>query len=192
MIDSIQEQFTIGKWFARESGSFGIDPSFSSAIRNLISSNQITSHVTIVTMGVVPSLKSNEVRTGVKTLADADTGKLMETVSVVTDVDNVTTTPSSSAASSREMAEIVTVKGSSTQNIMQGLGKIDEAANKLLDLNSMMTAFEDYVTKVNGGKSGVPVNYYVKKISRSQLAELWLAKYHPTEPQKPIADVQDA
>jgi hypothetical protein len=179
LIDSIQEQFTIGKWFAKESGGFGIDPAFSTTIRNLISSQNISSHVTIITMGVVPSLKSNEVRTGVRTMADADAGKLVENISVVTNDTDEIITPPSSAARSQNLAEMMAVRASTTENVMIGLSKIDEAANKILDVNSMMTAFEDYISKVNSGKSGVPVNYFVKPITRSQLAELWMAKYYP-------------
>jgi hypothetical protein len=46
-----------------------------------------------------------------------------------------------------------------------------------------MTAMEDYVNKcVSGGDNiGVPVNYYLKPISQSEIARAWLAKYYPNK-----------
>lgn len=180
LVENIQEQFTVGKWFARESGGFGIDPSFSGEIKNLLSSQNITAHITIITMGVVPSLKSNELRIGVKTFAEVDTTKTVEEVSAVTSGAGERKTLSSSAASAQAGAEMLAVKASSVQNVMMGLSKIDESANRVLDINSMMTAFEDYISKINQGKTGVPVNYYLKNITRGQLAQLWLARYYPS------------
>jgi hypothetical protein len=178
-VDAIQEQFKVGKWFATESGGFGIDPSFSSDIKNLISSQGITAHVTIITMGVVPSVKSNELRAGVKTLTEVDTVKTANEISVVTDTADDIKTLSSSAARSQSLAEMQSIKSASVQNVMMGLGKIDEAANRVLDVNSMMTAFEDYTGKVNSGRVGVPINYYLKKITRAELAAQWIQKYYP-------------
>ncbi|TGO77754.1 hypothetical protein BELL_0092g00020 [Botrytis elliptica] len=42
-----------------------------------------------------------------------------------------------------------------------------------------MTALEDYLKKAAEGTSGVPINYYLKDISKSMLAEMWVAKYYP-------------
>ena len=43
-----------------------------------------------------------------------------------------------------------------------------------------MTAFEDYIQKIKKGDAGMPVNFFLKTIARSQLAQLWLEKYYPT------------
>jgi hypothetical protein len=74
--DSMQERFKIGGWFEESSGGFGVDPSFSDDIKNLLSSQKITSHITVVVMGAIPSIKSNTVEMGVKTFADFDPAKM--------------------------------------------------------------------------------------------------------------------
>lgn len=45
-----------------------------------------------------------------------------------------------------------------------------------------MTAFDSYIKDINEGRcKGVPINYFVKPITRSQLAQLWVNKYFPGE-----------
>lgn len=53
--------------------------------------------------------------------------------------------------------------------------------SKIIDINSLMTAFEDYVDKALKGSLGMPINYYLKPITKSQLAEMWVDKYFPNK-----------
>ena len=62
---------------------------------------------------------------------------------------------------------------------MTGLKDAQTEDNKILDINSLMTAFEDYVDKAIAGDIGVPITYYLKPITASQLAQMWVAKYFP-------------
>ncbi len=39
----------------------------------------------------------------------------------------------------------------------------------------------DYLKKAADGNSGVPLNYYLKDITKCMLAEMWVAKYYPGE-----------
>jgi hypothetical protein len=177
---SMQEQFEVGCWFSNESGGFGVDTSFSNDIKNLLSTQNISSHVSIIATGSIPSIKSNQVQIGVKTFADFDPAKMMTNLATLA---NATTNDKNSVAASataaRTGAQMLAIQGSQVANVMLGLGKIDDGVNKMLDINSMMTAFEDYVDKAIAGEIGVPINYYVKSISRAQLAEMWVAKYFP-------------
>ena len=74
------------------------------------------------------------------------------------------------------------VQSAQVQNVMSGLVEMEKAENKVMDVNTMMTAFEDYVDKVSSGGTdvlGVPITYYIKNITKSQLAQLWVLKYYP-------------
>ena len=44
-----------------------------------------------------------------------------------------------------------------------------------------MIALEDYIDKALSGDLGMPVNYYLKPITRSELAEMWVDKYFPNK-----------
>jgi hypothetical protein len=177
---SMQAQFQVGSWFANESGGFGVDSSFANDIKNLLSTQNITSHISIIATGSIPSIKSNQVQIGVKTFADFDPAKMMTNLATLANAtSNDKNSVAASASAARTGAQMLAIQGSQVANVMLGLDKIDDGANKLLDINSMMTAFEDYVDKAIAGEIGVPINYYVKSISRAQLAEMWVAKYFP-------------
>lgn len=176
---NLQGQFEVGGWFANESGGFGVDNSFANDIKNLLSRQNISSHVTIIAMGAIPSIKSNQVQVGVKTFAEFDPAKMMSNLaSMSNSTAGDRSSVAASAAAARTGAQMLAIQGSTVSNVMLGLDKIDDGANKMLDVNSMMVAFEDYVDKAIAGEIGVPINYYLKSISRAQLAQLWVAKYY--------------
>jgi hypothetical protein len=179
---SLQEQFDVGGWFAHSSGGFGVDASFSNDIKNLLSRQNISSHITLITMGCVPSIKSNQVQVGVKAFADFDPAKMMGNLATLA---NATTKEKASVAAAADSArtgkQMLTIQDATVNSVMLGLGKMDEQANKMLDLNSLMTAFEDYVTKAMAGGIGVPINFFVKSITKAQLAQMWVAKYYPNQ-----------
>ncbi|RBL89309.1 hypothetical protein [Chitinophaga flava] len=179
---SMQAQWQVAGWIANETGGFGADSSFSNDIKNMLSAQNITSHVSLVTMGVIPSIKSNEVQAAVKQFSKFSPDDMMNSLASLA---NATTADNASVAQSASTAQtgarMQAMKASTINSVMSGLSTIDEAKNKMLDVNSMMTAFEDYVTKCIAGKIGVPINYYLKPITRSQLAEMWVSKYYPNK-----------
>lgn len=178
--ESMQETFEVGGWFASESGTFGVDSSFSEGIKNLLSSQNVTSHITILTMGLIPSIVSNTIKLAVDKFADFDPKTIM---GGLTSFENATsgdsTTVAKSAADAKTGAQMLSIQSSQVTNVMLGLAKTDVTNNQILDINSMMTAFEDYISKAIAGGVGVPINYYVKSISRAELAQMWVAKYYP-------------
>jgi hypothetical protein len=71
------------------------------------------------------------------------------------------------------------MRGGMMQNLIQGLGKIDQGANKVIDLNTLMNSFDNYLEEVNKEESsGMPVSFMFRKITRPQLARMWLDKYY--------------
>lgn len=177
---SLQQQASAGSWFAKQSGGFGLEGSFASDIKRLMSLQQISSHCSIVTMGSIPSIRSNSVKIGVKEFADFDGAKMMEKLATL---HNATASEQDSVAASAEAArtggKMVAFQAAQVKSVMAGLQDVDDGQNKMLDINSLMTAFEDYVDKALTGNIGVPINYYLRDITKSALAHLWVAKYFP-------------
>ncbi|QDQ28378.1 hypothetical protein FNU76_19595 [Chitinimonas arctica] len=177
---SLQGQFEVGCWFANESGGFGVDTNFANDIKNLLSTQAVSSHVSVIAMGAIPSIKSNQVQIGVKQFADFDPAKMMGNLATLANSNSSDkTSVGASAAAARTGKQMMAIQGSTVTNVMLGLSQIDDGSNKMLDVNSLMTAFEDYVTRAIAGDIGVPINYYVKNLSRAQLAQMWVAKYFP-------------
>lgn len=178
--EKMQAQFKVGGWFASESGGFGVDSSFSSDAKNLLSTQNITAHCTLVTMGSIPSITSNKVDMGVKGFADDDGAKSM---AALMKLQNATMAAQDSvdqsAAAARTGGQFVAIKNSNMTAALSALADIDKIQNNMIDTNSMMLALDDYIKKALEGNLGVPINYYIKPIYRSQLAEMWVAKYFP-------------
>ena len=179
---SLQERMTVGKWFTENSGGFGIDSTMADDIKNLLSTQRITAHITVVVMGATPSIKSNQLQMGVKGLTEFDFGKI---ASGISSISNITSsekkTVEQAADAAKTGSRVFAMQGSIIQSIMSGLGTIDQGANKTMDINSMMTAFEDFLQEAKKGESGVPVHFYLKTLTQQQIARLWSQKYYPDE-----------
>ncbi|MCE3227020.1 MAG: hypothetical protein K0S32_1571 [Bacteroidetes bacterium] len=181
---SMQETFDIGGWFASGTGSFGVAASFSDSAKNLLSVQNVQSHCSLVTMGIIPSIKSNQVKMGVQGFSDFDPAKQMQELSTL---QGATASENNSIASAAGAAktgqQMMTLKNGTITSALSGLATIDDGANNIIDTNSMMTAMDDYIQKCIAGGSnlGVPVNYYLKPITQSMIARAWLAKYYPNK-----------
>lgn len=181
---SIQETFDVGGWFASETGGFGVNSSFSNSAKNLLSAQNIQAHCSAVTMGIIPSIKSNQVAVGVQGFANSDPAQDMQQLAVL---QGATATETDSMAASADAArtgqQMITLQSAKITSALSGLSAIDEAANQIIDINSMMTAMDDYIQKcISGGDNvGVPINYFVKPITQSMVAQAWLAKYYPNK-----------
>lgn len=180
--ESIQGQFEVSAWFVSESGGFGVDSSFSNDVKNLLSSQNISSHCTVFSMGCIPSIKSNTVKQAVQGFTDNDGAKSMAALSKLqgATVDDMTTV-GSAATKARTGQQMISLQTAKVNAVLSGLAEIDNNNNKVIDTNSMMDALEDYVNKCMSGNVGVPINFYLKPISKSELAQAWLAKYYPNK-----------
>ena len=179
---SMQATMTAGGWFAKASGKVGVDSKFASDVKNLLSQQNITSHVTLLTMGVIPSIVASEVNIAVKEFTKMDPQENMRAVAAM---QNAT---SADQASVQSMAEASRTSGQASdreskkmESMLSALGEISSGKNKILDVNSMMTALDDYLKKAAEGNAGVPINYYLKDIDQKMLAQMWAAKYYPEE-----------
>jgi len=181
---SLQGQFEVGAWFATETGGFGVTDSFSNSAKNLLSTQNIQSHCSAVTMGIIPSIKSNQVKMAVQQFADFDPGKEMQSLAVL---QGATASENDSVAKSAESArtgqQMLSLKNATIKSSLSSLSTIDDGANNIIDTNSMMTALDDYIQKCIGGGDniGVPINYFLKPMTQGMIARAWLAKYYPNK-----------
>jgi hypothetical protein len=186
MASSLNLSLKLGTIAAGIKGGFGTDKDVAQDIKSLLSSQNINSHVTLITAGYIPTLKSNLVSVGVKQFANFDPNAMMTDLLKLQDFTSAENKSVHQAATAaRTKGEFVQLKSANITSVMQGLSKLDDGQNKMLDISSMMVAFEDYVKAATGTdenvKIGVPINYYIKPITRTQLAQMWVAKYYPNK-----------
>ncbi|KAK4246017.1 hypothetical protein C7999DRAFT_42483 [Corynascus novoguineensis] len=177
---SLQAQMDTGAWFEKASGGFGVSTTFSNSVKNLLSTQNVSSHVTVICMGAIPSMVASEVKLAVEKFAKFDPQENMNAISTI---QNATAaekgTVDQAAQAARTGGQMVSMKATEIKSALSALAEIDDGNNKILDVNSMMTALDDYLKKAADGSAGVPINYYLKDITKEMIAEMWVAKYYP-------------
>lgn len=177
-----QVQLEVGGFIAEFSGGFGVDASFSNDVKNLLSTQNVQSHVTMTCMGVIPSLKSSEIQMGVKQFAKFDPESSMKQIQTIQNATmDSQKTVDSAAAAARAGGKMMAMEGGKVTAALAALGDIDKESNKILDINSMMEALDNYLAGAAELTGGIPINYYLKPITKDMLAEMWIAKYFPGE-----------
>ena len=174
----LQVQFDMGAFVAKQSGGVGVDAEMGRQARSLLSNSVTNSHVSLVVMGVIPTIEASTVKLGVKSLGDGmlDMSRI-SAVSAHTQSNQNSVT--SDANSSRVAAQLQNMKTADATAMIGALATVDSGTNQMLDINTMMTAFTDFVNKAIDGNVGVPINYYIKPITEKMLSKLWVAKYLP-------------
>lgn len=178
--ESIQGQCKVHSWLSSVSGGFGLSDQFSKSVKTLISTQEISSHCTLTTHGSIASIKSNQVKNAVKEFSSFDGKAAMDDLcslqnALASDKDSI----DASAEGARMGGQMIALKNAQMQGVLSGLSEIDDGSNSILDINSMMNALEDYIDKALGGEIGMPINYYLKPITKSELAQMWVDRYFP-------------
>jgi hypothetical protein len=180
--DEYQGQVAIGLLGQYAALGAGEDDTGAKDIKNLLARVDVQSHVSLYTTGVIPTIKSNELQMAVKAYAAEDWNNIGAKVATLqNNTQAETASMAQSAAAARTGSEMVAIAGAKVSSTLSALGQIDGDKNKVLDINSLMAAFEDYVDKVGTGKVGVPITYYLKPVTRVMLAQMWGAKYFPSK-----------
>merc|ERR1719277_2331444 len=71
------------------------------------------------------------------------------------------------------------LNGNHMKDVVNNLAPLAEEKNKIIDMNSMMEALDDYVDQCRNAKCGVPINFYLSFIDKRKVASLLLDKYVP-------------
>ncbi len=192
--ESLQTQFTVGSWFCDASGGVGMDASFSNDAKNLLSTQNITSHCTLISLGSIPSIKSSQVEMGVKGFTKFDGASSMSKLAEMqnANANEINGTVKSGAEAARNGGRIVAMENAKVKSCLSGLAAIDKESNKIIDTNSMMNALQDYVNKCLAGNIGAPINYYLKPVSKAEITGMYLNKYYPNKYVKAMGAPDDA
>lgn len=182
LAESMSASITENLFLSNYSGKFGLDSSFADNIKSLLSTSNIQAHASVITMGLIPSIVSNTIATTVQNLKPDPKDVMSQLAAIQGATDTEASSTMGSAAEKAKAGEsFMQLDNSYVTNVVSSLGSYDNANNKVIDTNSMMTAFDDYVQKAIAGKCGVPINFFLKPITSRQLAEAWLYKFYPGE-----------
>lgn len=179
LASQMESSFKLGLLFESESGGFGLNSSFADEIKSLLSNSTISTHATMISMGIIPSIKSNELKSVVKSLAP-DPKDVMDQLSQIQgatdgDVNNMY----AQADKAKVGQSFMTLNNSYVKSVVSSVSDVDVAQNKVLDTNSLMVSFEDFVNKAIAGDCGVPINFFLKPITSRQLMMAWVNEFYP-------------
>lgn len=186
---NLEEQLKIGRWLEDQAGGFGVNPDIMKNIQKLLSSQEIQAHVSLVCMGVIPSLSSNQVKMSLSTLAKPDPQQIAQSISAIGALAAADQhTLETGATESKAGMRMLKLQNSLVSSVLHELNTIDQGSNKVMDVNTLINAFEDYLSLIRqpDSNAGVPINFYLKNISRSQIARLWVQKYYPAKEKQPL------
>ena len=174
-------EFEYGGWFAHYEGKFGITKEVSDNVKNMFSTTSVTSHCSLITMGIIPSIKSNEVKTTINTLQPNATDVMKQLSAIQGATDSIGQTKGSAAGEAATGSQFIELNNSYINGVVSNLVKSDAESNSVINTNSLMTAFDDYVQKSALGEEGVPINFYIREITKSAIAKAWMKKFNPSK-----------
>lgn len=171
--------FEYGGWFADYEGKFGITKDVSDNVKKMFSTTNVTSHCSLITMGIIPSIKSNLIKTTVNTLKPDAKEVMGQLAAIQGATDSTVKTIGSSASDAKVGSQYIELNNSYISNVVSNLGVIENNNNQVIDTNSLMTAFDDYVQQATKGEDGVPINFFIREITKSAIAKAWMKKFNP-------------
>jgi hypothetical protein len=180
--DVYQAKVEDDDWWKSSSGGMGEDDEMASDTKELLSKQKISSHVTVLTSGVILGIEGVDVQTAVRAFAteEGTEGGTMAALATLTNAaESETQTMQTMAAAARTGKDLVDMKEATVTCVLSKLGELQGQKVKMLNIDSLLTAFENYVERAKAGGIGVPINYYLKPITRTQLAQMWMTKYYP-------------
>jgi hypothetical protein len=176
-LKKIRERLQFGGWLKQASGGLGVDDETLSDVKRLLSSQNINAHVSVIVAGALPEIASNEVKLTVSQVVQPEPAQGMKLIKLVSgDTASESDTVDSDANRSRAMAQAVNLENARTSNMIRTLKDVDRASNRSLDVDSLMKAFESYVGAARKAGAGVPTGFFVRHISKGQIAALWLQR----------------
>eukprot|EP00548_Thalassiothrix_antarctica_P014629 CAMPEP_0194173938 /NCGR_PEP_ID=MMETSP0154-20130528/8200_1 /TAXON_ID=1049557 /ORGANISM="Thalassiothrix antarctica, Strain L6-D1" /LENGTH=506 /DNA_ID=CAMNT_0038887191 /DNA_START=44 /DNA_END=1564 /DNA_ORIENTATION=+ len=171
---------------ASQRGSFGTSMSVSNMCKSLTSTSKIDNHANLSCMGCIPSIVSNDVVSTVQTLKP-DPQEVAESLATISESSSgaVNRNMEAAAGDVKMAGQAVGQDSSYVSAAVSAMGEIANENNKVIDVNSMLTAFEDFINKAMGNNAtegeegGVPINFMIKKITKSDVAKCYIRRFYP-------------
>lgn len=176
----LQEKLKIGGWLENASGGFGIDASVMNEVKKMLSTQNVSAHISVIVMGAVPSIASSQLKLGVRQVLQPDADKINGYLLTLSQNTAASESVESGADKAKTGNRFLQMQNTTTKSVIRSLGEIDQGSNKVLDINSLMNAFENYLQSIKQKEesTGVPIHFYIKNISKHQLIQSWMDKYH--------------
>lgn len=160
-------------------GQFGLSREDLEKTKNLLSTLNVSTHCSIVTEGIIPRLSSGHVDTFASqhlapSLSESQQAVKAHNAQGATGDDS----PDAVAGQNRVGVQVMEMQKAQYSNALEALGNWDKLQNQTLDMNTLFSAFSDYVQKAEKGEAGRPINYFFKTITKQDVALLYFNAHY--------------
>ncbi|MDR2626687.1 MAG: hypothetical protein LBC40_01475 [Dysgonamonadaceae bacterium] len=172
----LKDKLTIGAWLENASGGFGVNKDLLKDVMVFLSTHSVNCHISIISMGAIPSIKPHDLVFSLPQLSEVNESAIQK---ITGDYSSV----ASEASDAKRNSLHVNIHNARIQQLTRTLGKIEQEKMKILDIGTLIEAFENYIAVI--GKSdgkmpvGVPTGFYIHELTRQEIADAWQNKYHP-------------
>lgn len=175
--DMAQLSASVTSYFVE--ASMGLEAESSSNIKDLMSNSNIQSHCSVITMGIIPSIKSNDVTSVVEGLQGGPEDRMKQVAMIQGASNSGIQSMATLASQAKKEHAVAEMKNDYIAGTVSAIAAVDTAKNKVIDMNSLMTTIDDFVERANTGDGGVPINFYIKYVTDRTIAQQWMEKYYP-------------
>lgn len=152
----------------------------SASVKDLMSTSNIQSHCNVISMGIIPSIKSNNITSVVEGLKDSPKERMAQLAAMQDASNSSIPSIASQAAEAKKGNAMQKMSSDYIKGSVSAVAAVDTQSNKVIDMNSLMTALDDFVERANKSDGGgVPINFYIKHITERTIAYQWMEKYYP-------------
>mmetsp|Transcript_8903 Transcript_8903/g.12943 ORF Transcript_8903/g.12943 Transcript_8903/m.12943 type:complete len:498 (+) Transcript_8903:198-1691(+) len=180
LASSLQKSVINDQFLTASTGSYGVSKTFADQAKSLLSNSSLSSYCSLVTEGIIASIVSNEISTTVQNLKP-NPQEIMEQLSAIQEASNagVNQSMEAKAQEAKTGSQFIKLNSEHLKNTVSALGEYTTANNKVIDTNSLMTSFTDYVAKAIAGDCGVPINFFIRKITKRNAACDYVNRFYP-------------
>jgi len=190
---SVSNKMEKDMWMNSSSGGYGNSKGFAKSLSAMNSTSNVDCHVSIQCRGMIPSIVANDLTTTVQSM-DMDPETVMANLSAIQEAGNqgVNTTMESQMGEGKRGGQFISLSNEYMNTSVTNIAEKQTEANKVIDQNSMMSAFEDYVEKAQAGECGIPINFYIKRLTKNDVAKCYIRKFYPSGRVTSARDAQKA
>jgi len=172
-------QLEVNRWYNYMVGG-GYNRTSSNDFKSLMSDASINCHFNMYCNGLIPTIASNVVEFGVKQFAGFDAAEMGQKLATLSNSTTEAATIEQGASEGRTQGQMGSMQAQTIESVMSGLEDMKTNQDKILNVNTMMTALENYAQMAVEGGIGVPINYLIKPLNKKKLVLLWMKKFYPS------------
>mmetsp|Transcript_12091 Transcript_12091/g.18651 ORF Transcript_12091/g.18651 Transcript_12091/m.18651 type:complete len:505 (+) Transcript_12091:127-1641(+) len=185
MAKSVESSIFANMIVASMSGSFGLNKSEQSSAKKLMSTSELENQCSFVVNGCIPTIECDKVTTTVEKMKPDATEVMGQLAALQGDKDAGGDDGGMDGAvgEGKKGAQFTKLNNAHMDNSVSAVDKYQTENNSVINTNTMMTAFEDYLKKCMDpspeNSCGIPINFYIKEINKADVAKCYIQSYYP-------------